>query len=208
MLALKTWEQGVVFGQGSMKELRFAFRSGLVWHPASADTSCIGTIFRLGYRRRLRDGLASRCGKMAAPASAPAPDRWCILRRGCGRRWARDKLDLVALAAETGSMARSLPDHGGGDLVPTFVDLGPALELWRRDRRMVMQRLGQTKRAKRCTGEHRTANALQPEFFGYVAGGAFHSRRSSRQSLYCSALSGSGSISSRNQKRNQSRLRR
>lgn len=43
---------------------------------------------------------------------------------GAAVRWTRDKLGLVATAAETESMARSLPDNGGVYLVPAFVGLG------------------------------------------------------------------------------------
>ena len=43
---------------------------------------------------------------------------------GAAVRWTRDKLGLVATAAETEIMARSLPDNGGVYLVPAFVGLG------------------------------------------------------------------------------------
>ena len=43
---------------------------------------------------------------------------------GAGVKWTRDKLRLVASAAETEAMARSVSDNGGVYLVPAFVGLG------------------------------------------------------------------------------------
>jgi len=43
---------------------------------------------------------------------------------GAGVQWTRDKLNLVASAAQTEAMARSLPDNEGVYLVPAFVGLG------------------------------------------------------------------------------------
>src|SRR5690606_16099822 len=47
-----------------------------------------------------------------------------IFVAGAAVKWLRDKLRIVADAAETATLAASAPDHHGVYLVPAFVGLG------------------------------------------------------------------------------------
>ncbi len=70
----------------------------------------------------------SRCGLLATAAAAPSGERAYALEgsvavTGSAVQWLRDGLGLVATAAETEPIARSVPDAGGVYFVPAFSGL-------------------------------------------------------------------------------------
>ena len=80
------------------------------------------------------DAFGRRDAGLEAPASGHARrvGRWLAAIRGGGSvfvagaavQWLRDKLGLIGSAAESESLAASVPDTGGAYLVPAFVGLG------------------------------------------------------------------------------------
>src|SRR5439155_7379696 len=70
----------------------------------------------------------SRFGLLATAAAAPSGERAYALEgsvavTGAAVQWLRDGLGLVATAAETEPLARSVPDAGGVYFVPAFSGL-------------------------------------------------------------------------------------
>ncbi len=61
------------------------------------------------------------CGKRGEPAFAVEGS---VFVAGAAVQWLRDGLGLIARAAETDALARSVPDTGGVHFVPAFVGLG------------------------------------------------------------------------------------
>jgi glycerol kinase len=61
------------------------------------------------------------CGPTGAPAYALEGS---VFIAGAAVQWLRDGLGLIAAAAETETLARSVPDTGGVHFVPAFVGLG------------------------------------------------------------------------------------
>lgn len=53
---------------------------------------------------------------MRSKAACSSAGRWC--------QWLRDEMKLISNAAETDTIARSVPDTGGVCFVPAFVGLG------------------------------------------------------------------------------------
>lgn len=61
------------------------------------------------------------CGPQGEPAYALEGS---VLVAGAAVQWLRDQLGIIATAAETESLARSVPDTGGMHFVPAFAGLG------------------------------------------------------------------------------------
>lgn len=61
------------------------------------------------------------CGPRGEPAAALEGS---VFIAGAAVQWLRDGLGIIATAAETETLARSVPDTGGVHLVPAFVGLG------------------------------------------------------------------------------------
>jgi glycerol kinase len=66
--------------------------------------------------------LATRAASVDGPAQFAVEGS--IFVAGAAVQWLRDKLGLIATAAETDAVARSVPDSGGVYVVPAFVGLG------------------------------------------------------------------------------------
>jgi len=107
-------QQAALAGQGcrSAGQAKMTFGTGgfMLLHTGSAPVAS---------RSRLLTTMACPAGDAAAYALEGS-----IFVAGAGVKWLRDKLGLIAEAAETAALAASLPDNGGVYLVPAFVGLG------------------------------------------------------------------------------------
>jgi glycerol kinase len=107
-------QQAALFGQGCVT-------------PGAAKTTYGTGAFLLGFvgdrPRRSHHGLLSTvaCGPRGEPAYALEGS---VLIAGAAVQWLRDGLGLIAHAAETEALARSVPDTGGVHFVPAFAGLG------------------------------------------------------------------------------------
>src|SRR6202007_1949798 len=83
-------------------------------------------------RAHSNNGLlaTAACGARGEPAYALEGS---VFIAGAAVQWLRDGLKLIASAAETDALARSVEDSGGVVLVPAFVGLGAPY--WRSDAR-------------------------------------------------------------------------
>ena len=107
-------QQAALFGQGCVR-------------PGSAKVTFGTGAFLLEYTgqelRRSRHGLltTAACGPAGEPAYALEGS---LFIAGAAVQWLRDGLGVIAGAAETEAMARSVPDTGGVHFVPAFAGLG------------------------------------------------------------------------------------
>ena len=107
-------QQAALFGQGC-------------WQPGMAKntygTGCF-VMMALGDRDPISaSGLltTAACNRTGGPAYALEGS---IFIAGAAVQWLRDELGLIATAAESESVARSVPDTGGVYVVPAFAGLG------------------------------------------------------------------------------------
>ncbi|MFC4594415.1 glycerol kinase GlpK [Sphingobium tyrosinilyticum] len=107
-------QQGALIGQGCLERSDAKITLGT---GGFAMLNSGGDICRS--RHRMLSTVACYSGGVASYAIEGA-----FFVAGAGIKWTRDKLHLVASAAETEAMARSLTDNGGVYLVPAFVGLG------------------------------------------------------------------------------------
>jgi glycerol kinase len=107
-------QQAALFGQGCIR-------------PGSAKVTFGTGAFLLEYTgqelRRSRYGLltTAACGPAGEPAYALEGS---LFIAGAAVQWLRDGLGIIASAAETEAIARSVPDTGGVHFVPAFAGLG------------------------------------------------------------------------------------
>src|SRR5262249_52735868 len=66
--------------------------------------------------------LATRAASMDSQASFAIEGS--VFIAGAAIQWLRDRLGMIASAADSEALAVSIPDNGGGYLVPAFVGLG------------------------------------------------------------------------------------
>lgn len=96
------------------------FRNGL--SKNTYGTGCFVLMYTGGSRPVSSNGL------IATRAASPGPPSFAvegsIFIAGAAVQWMRDRLRLIASAAESEPVARSVPDTGGVYLVPAFVGLG------------------------------------------------------------------------------------
>lgn len=109
------------------------FGQGCVTAGASKITYGTGAFLLLhtGARR-----VASRAGLLTTVACGPKGEiayalEGSVFVAGAAIQWLRDGLGILATAAESEALARSVPDAGGVVLVPAFVGLGAPW--WRAD---------------------------------------------------------------------------
>jgi glycerol kinase len=129
-------QQAALFGQGCVQpgQSKNTYGTGcfLLLHTGSRPVAS-------------RAGLLTTvaCGPDGGPAYALEGS---VFVAGAAIQWLRDGLGLVARAAETEAIARSVPDSGGVVLVPAFVGLGAPY--WRADVRGAL--LGLTRGSTRA----------------------------------------------------------
>jgi glycerol kinase len=109
------------------------FGQGCVASGQSKNTYGTGCFFLLhtGARRLTsRTGLVTTlaCGPKGEPAYALEGS---VFIAGAAIQWLRDGLRILSHAAESGALAKSVPDAGGVVMVPAFVGLGAPY--WRPD---------------------------------------------------------------------------
>ena len=107
-------QQAALFGQGCVI-------------PGAAKNTYGTGAFLLAYtggaRVRSRHGLLATAA--VGPEGAPAyAVEGSVFIAGAAIQWLRDGLGLIAQAAESEAMARSVPDTGGVTFVPAFAGLG------------------------------------------------------------------------------------
>jgi glycerol kinase len=107
-------QQAALYGQGC-------------WHPGMAKatygTGCF-VMMSLGRRDPISGGgllTTAACDEAGGPAYALEGS---IFVAGAAIQWLRDELKLIATAAESEGVARSVPDAGGVYVVPAFAGLG------------------------------------------------------------------------------------
>jgi glycerol kinase len=107
-------QQAALFGQG-------CFEPGMVKN--TYGTGCFCLIFTGDKLMRSKSGLVTTiaCGPDGGPGYALEGS---IFIAGAAVQWLRDELKIIATAAETEELARSVRDNGGVYLVPAFVGLG------------------------------------------------------------------------------------
>jgi glycerol kinase len=107
-------QQSALFGQGCTT-------------PGAAKITYGTGAFLLAYtgteRVRSKRGLLTTAA-VAADGSPAFAVEGSVFIAGAAVQWLRDGLGIIATAAETESLARSVPDTGGVTFVPTFAGLG------------------------------------------------------------------------------------
>ncbi|MGE5093450.1 MAG: glycerol kinase GlpK [Bacillota bacterium] len=107
-------QQSALFGQGCV---------GLGMAKNTYGTGAFLLVHTGSERPDQREGLLTTiaCGPRGEPAFALEGS---VFVAGAAIQWLRDGLGLLASAAESEAMARSVPDTGGVHFVPAFVGLG------------------------------------------------------------------------------------
>jgi glycerol kinase len=107
-------QQAALFGQGCCTE-------GLAKN--TYGTGAFLLVHRGDRRPTPPDGVlaTAACGPRGDPAYALEGS---VFIAGAAVQWLRDGLGIIATAAETEALARSVPDTGGVHFVPAFVGLG------------------------------------------------------------------------------------
>ncbi|MBU1463802.1 MAG: glycerol kinase GlpK [Alphaproteobacteria bacterium] len=107
-------QQAALIGQGCLKagQVKITYGTGAFGLMHTGDT-----ISRS--RHRLLSTVAYRVGGQTCYALEGS-----IFVAGAGVQWLRDRLGIIASAAETETLARTIPDNGGVYLVPAFAGLG------------------------------------------------------------------------------------
>jgi glycerol kinase len=106
-------QQAALFGQA-------CFRHGL--SKNTYGTGCFGLMHTGGTRPVSKNRmLATRAATIQAPQYAV---EGAIFIAGAAVQWLRDKMGLIASAADSELAAASVPDNGGVYFVPAFVGLG------------------------------------------------------------------------------------
>jgi glycerol kinase len=107
-------QQSALFGQGCC-------RDGLAKN--TYGTGAFLLVHRGDHRPEPPAGVlaTAACGPAGEPAYALEGS---VFVAGAAVQWLRDGLGIIASAAETDALARSVPDAGGVSFVPAFVGLG------------------------------------------------------------------------------------
>ncbi|MBL8234494.1 MAG: glycerol kinase GlpK, partial [Bryobacterales bacterium] len=106
-------QQAALFGQA-------CFRDG--YSKNTYGTGCFGLMHTGGHRPLSKNKLlGTRAATIATPQYAV---EGAIFIAGAAVQWLRDQLGLIANAAESESVAASVPNSGGVHFVPAFVGLG------------------------------------------------------------------------------------
>jgi len=107
-------QQAALFGQGCVE-------AGGVKN--TYGTGCFLLLHTGSKRVRSKHGLLTTiaCGPRGEPRYALEGS---VFIAGAAIQWLRDSLGVIATAAETEALARSVPDTGGTTLVPAFAGLG------------------------------------------------------------------------------------
>jgi glycerol kinase len=107
-------QQAALFGQGCCRE-------GLAKN--TYGTGAFLLVYRGGRPPQPPEGVlaTAACGPNGEPAYALEGS---VFIAGAAVQWLRDGLGIIATAADTDALARSVPDTGGITFVPAFVGLG------------------------------------------------------------------------------------
>ncbi|MGD0296156.1 MAG: glycerol kinase GlpK [Bryobacteraceae bacterium] len=106
-------QQAALFGQA-------CFRPGL--SKNTYGTGCFALMHTGGRRPVSKNKLLAT--RAASTGGAEFAVEGSIFIAGAAIQWLRDKLGIIASAAESGELARSVKDTGGVYFVPAFVGLG------------------------------------------------------------------------------------
>ena len=107
-------QQAALFGQACLRagEGKITYGTGLFLLFHTGET-CVSS----------ESGLLTTAACRVRGKTAYALEGSCF-HAGSGVQWLRDKLGLISSAAESGTLAESIPDTGGVSFVPAFTGLG------------------------------------------------------------------------------------